>query len=184
MGGKPKIKTSPAERQMAAIAQRQDLRAQMLEAETIDPLRRIMQPQIERAMATDPFRTKLSAADRAPIEGQFNQARSSLMNTAAPGGALRQAMRGLERDRAQTIGMAANQGRQLGIGRALQFAGGAMPTMASTGGLEQSAMTGLGNAANMFNSRQNAQLQAGGQSAAGWGSLGGSALGLLMPKKP
>jgi hypothetical protein len=52
-----------------------------------------------------------------------------------------------------------------------------MPTVAGNTGLEQSAMSGLGNSANMFNQRQQANQQAASQSAAGWGQLGGSLLG-------
>jgi hypothetical protein len=180
MGGKaPKVKTSPSETAMADIAKRQDLRSQMLEKTYLDPLMQQQFPMIQEALATNPFRTTLSAADRAPIEGQYNQARQSLMNTAIPGGQLRRSMQGLERDRAQSIASAANQARQLGIGRALQLSSGTMPTMASTTGLEQSAMSGLGNAAQMFNQRQQSQQQAGAQSAAGWGSLAGGALGSI-----
>jgi hypothetical protein len=124
-------------------------------------------------LGQNPFQTTLSAADRAPIEGQYNQAKKSLMDTAVGGGQLRRSMRGLERDRATTIANAANQARQTGIGRALQFGGGAMPSMASNAGLEQSAMGGLGNAANMFNQRQQANQQASSQSSAGWGQLAG-----------
>jgi len=153
-GSSPKMKTSPAEIASADIAKRQDLRAQMLERETIDPLRQQMQPQIMQAMGMNPFQTSLSAADRAPIEGQYNQAKASMMAGANRGGRLRSSMAGLERDRAQSIAGAANQARQLGVGRALQFAGGSMPTAASVQGLEGQAQQGLGSAANMFNTRQ------------------------------
>jgi hypothetical protein len=135
-----------------------------------------MQPQIMAAMGQNPFQTELSAADRAPLEAQYNQAKASLMGGANRGGQLRSMMAGLERDRAQSIAGAANQARQLGIGRALQFAGGAMPTMASNQGLESSAMTGLGKSADMFNARQQANQQAKSSSAAGWGNLAGGAL--------
>lgn len=174
----PKQKVSPSETAMADIARRQDLRAQMLERETVDPLRMQMQPQIMQALGTNPFATTLSAADRAPYEGQFNQAKASLMNTGMRGGQLRSQMAGLERDRATAIAGASNQAKQLGIGRALQFAGGAMPTEVSTQGIEQAAMSGLGQSANMFNQRQMANIQAQQQSNAGMGQLIGSGIGM------
>lgn len=178
-GGAPKMKTSPAEIASAEIAKRQDLRSQMLERETIDPLRQQMQPQIMQAMAQNPFQTSLSAADRAPIEAQFNQARASMLAGANRGGRLRSSMAGLERDRAQSIAGAANQARQLGVGRALQLASGAMPTAASVQGLEGQAQSGLNTAADAFNKRQEADMAAKQRSSAGMSSMIGTGVGLL-----
>ena len=179
MGGSaPKQKVSPSEIAMADIAKRQDLRSQMLEKEWEDPFRQMMMPQIMQTIGQNPFQTTLSAADRAPIEGQFKQAQASLMDTGQRGGGLRSAMRGLERDRAMAISSAANQARQQGIGRALQFAGGALPNVGSIQGLEGSAMSGLQSSADMFNKRQAANNAAKQQSSAGMGSLIGSGMGM------
>lgn len=177
----PKIKTSPYEQVLADVGKRQDLRAQTLESQFEDPLRNLMTPQIMGALGTNPFQTSLAASDRAPLETQFNQAKNSLLNTAQRGGALRSAMSGLERDRAATIGGAANQAKQLGINRALGFSGAAFPNSQT---MEQLAMGGLGQANTSANNRlaQNAQMkqQASQSKNSGMGSLAGAGLGAAM----
>ena len=173
-GGGVKVKTSPLEQASANIANRQDARAQLMEKEFIDPIRGLVTPQILGALGTNPFETSLSAAGRHGLESQFNQAKSNLMNTAAPGGLLRSQMAGLERDRALGIAGAQDAARQQGIGRALQFAGGALPSQAGTAAQTQSAMQGLqgANASASQRAIQNAQLQQ--QSDAGKGQLAGT----------
>ena|SRR3990167_3136495 len=179
MGGSaPKPKVSPAETAMADIAKRQDLRSQMLEKEWEDPFRQMMMPQIMQTIGQNPFQTTLSAADRAPIEGQFKQAQSALMNTGQRGGGLRSAMSGLERDRAVAISNAANQARQQGIGRALQFAGGALPNIGSIQGLEGSAQKGLQASADMFNTRDQQRMAAQQQANQGKSQMIGTGVGI------
>ena len=173
-GGSPKIKTSPLEKQQAEIAKRQDLRAQTMEAEYLDPIRGIVTPQILGALGTNPFQTSLNAADRHTLESQFNQGKANLMNTAAPGGLLRSQMAGLERDRALGIAGAANQARQQGIGRALQFAQGALPSAAGTTAQENAAMQGLQGANASASNRAMQQAQMKQQSDAGKGQLAGT----------
>lgn len=173
----PKVKTSPLEQASADIAKRQDVRAQKMEQQWIDPIRGVVTPQILQALGTNPFQTTLNAADRHTLEAQYGQAKNQLMNTAAPGGQLRSQMAGLERDRAQAIGNAANQARQLGLGRALQFAGGALPTNASLSAQEQGAMSGLTAANQTASQRALANAQAQSQEAQGKGKGLGGLLG-------
>lgn len=177
MGGSKTPKAGPAEKTMADIAQRQQQRAELLQTTYEDPLRQQMQPMIQQALGLNPFRTSLSAADRQPIEGQFNQARSALMNTAQRGGQLRSAMTGLERDRAMAIGSAANQARQLGESRALQFGATGLPNVSSISGLSSQGQQGAGAVAGLESMRrqQGAAQQA--SLAQGIGQLGGTALG-------
>lgn len=175
----PKVKTSPLEQATADIARRQDTRAQTMESEYLDPIRGIVTPQILEALGQNPFQTSLSAANRGTLESQYGQARNAAMNTGARGGMLRSMMTGLERDRAQSISQAVSQARELGIGRALQFAGGAVPTAAGTSGMEGQAMTGLMGANQSASQRAMAQAQAQQQSASGYGALAGGALSFL-----
>ena len=182
-GGAPKIKTSPLEQAQADIARRQDQRAQLMEQQWIDPIRGVVTPQILQALGTNPFQTSLGAADRHTLEAQYNQAKTNTMNSAAPGGMLRSQLGGLERDRANSIAGAANQAKQTGLNRALQFAGGALPTQGTIAGQENSAMSGLqaANASAATRAQQNYENQA--RQAAGKGNLAGQlgkgALGLF-----
>lgn len=182
-GGAAKVKTSPLEQAQADIAKRQDTRAQQMESQYLDPIRGVVTPQILQALGTNPFSTDLNAADRHTLEAQFGQAKNNLMNTAASGGQLRSQMAGLERDRALAIGNAANQARQLGLGRALQFAGGALPSQAGVTGQEQTALSGLSAANQSASQRAMQNAQIGQQNAAGIGqlvgTLGKGALGLI-----
>jgi len=142
----PKIKQSPYEKEMATIARQQQDRAMFLQGGWEDPLRQQMQPQISEALAQNPYSTKLSAANRGAIEGQYNQAKQSTMNTAAPGGLLRSQMAGLERDRANAISGASSQARETGIQRALGSAAGALPGAQLTNSMSGQALQGLSNA--------------------------------------
>ena len=96
------------------------------------------------------------------------------MNTATRGGQLQSLRSSLERDRAQSIGNAANQAREQGIGRALQFASGALPTQAGITGQQQSAMQGLSAANATATERAIQQAKQQQQSSAGKGSLLGT----------
>ena len=173
-GGSVKVKTSPLEQAAADIAKRQDARAQIMEQQYLDPIRGLVTPQILQALGTNPFQTSLSAAARAPLESQYNQAKSSLMNTATRGGQLQSLRSSLERDRAQSIGNAANQAREQGIGRALQFASGALPTQAGVTGQTQTALQGLSAANQSATQRALAQAQQQQASSAGKGNLLGT----------
>ena len=173
-GGGVKVKTSPLEQASADIAKRQDVRAQLMEKEFIDPIRGIVTPQILGALGTNPFQTSLDATGRHNLESQFGNARRNLMNTAAPGGLLRSQMAGLERDRALGIAGAQDAARQQGIGRALQFAGGALPSQAGMTAQSQGAIQGLQGANKSASERAvyNAKLQQ--ESDAGKGQLAGT----------
>ena len=181
---KVKVQTSPLESTMADIANQQQARASTLQSQWEDPIRGMITPQIMQALGTNPFSTQLMAPERAVYEQQYNQAKNGLLNTGQRGGQLRQAMRGLERDRAGAIGAAANDARQRGISRALQFAGGAVPTAAGDAAMSNSAMSGLGAANSSASQRALSQAQMNAQAqqskGSGLGSLFGSGLGYLM----
>ena len=87
-------------------------------------------------------------------------------------------MSGLERDRAVAISNAANQARQQGIGRALQFAGGALPNIGSIQGLEGSAQKGLQASADMFNTRDQQRMAAQQQANQGKSQMIGTGVGI------
>ena len=176
--GKVKVQTSPLETSMADIAQRQQGRAEQMQTSWEDPIRGLVQPQIMQALGTNPFQTSLSAPERAVYEQQFNQAKTGLMNSAQRGGQMRQAMRGLERDRAGAVATASNDAKQRGISRALQFAGGAVPTAQGDLAASQGAMSGLGAANQSASQRALAQAQMNAQSSQGLGSGIGSLLGM------
>ena len=180
----PKIKPSPYETTMADIAKKQQARAEYLQGSFEDPLRGLMQPQIAQALGQNPFSTKLSAADRHAYEGQYNQAKQNIMNTAAPGGLLRSQLGGLERDRANAISGAASAARQTGLQRALGAAAGTLPGAQMTNALSGQAMSGLGNAAQMGNQRNMMQAQMNnaekGSKGSGIGSLLGAGLMYAM----
>lgn len=153
MGGSTP-KAGPSEKAMAEIAKKQQQRAELLQTTYEDPLRQQMQPMIQQALGTNPFQTSLSAAERQPIEGQFNQARSALMNTAQRGGGLRKAMTGLERDRAMAISSAANEAMQRGQARALQYGATGLPNVASISGLSSQGQQGAGSGASLESMRR------------------------------
>ena len=173
--GSGKVKTSPLERTMGDIATKQQARAELLQKEFEDPARQIMTPQIMGALGTNPFATNLSAAERAPLETQFDQAKASLMNTGERGGRLRSQMSGLERDRAGMIGAATNEAGQRGIQRALGAAQGSIPNASTDLAMQQSAMSGL-SAANQA-AIQRREMQAEQQRMAGGGL--GSIIGAI-----
>ena len=172
-GGK-KAKPSPLERTMGDIATKQQARAEQLQTEFENPARQIMTPQIMSALGQNPFQTDLSAAERAPLETQFDQAKASLMNSGERGGRLRSQMAGLERDRAGMIGAAVNEARQRGIGRALGAAQGSIPNAATDLAVQQSALSGLSaaNQAAMQRKEMQAKQQQG--KGAGIGSIAGA----------
>ena len=172
-GGK-KAKPSPLERTMGDIATKQQARAELLQKEFEDPARQLMTPQIMGALGTNPFVTELSAAERAPLETQYDQAKASLMNSGERGGRLRSQMSGLERDRAGMIGAAVNEARQRGIGRALGAAQGSIPNAATDLAMQQSAMSGLSAANQAAIQRQQAQAQQQQGKGAGIGSIVGA----------
>lgn len=180
----PRIRTSPYETAMADIAQRQQRRAEQLQTGFEDPLRNQMQPQIAQALGQNPFSTKLSAADRAAYEGQFNQAKQNLMNTAAPGGLMRSQMAGLERDRANAISGAASAARQTGLQRALGASAGVLPGAQLTNAMSGQALQGLSGANQTAAQRlmQQAGLneQAASSKGSGLGSLAGLGIKGLM----
>lgn len=159
------------ENEIIGQARDQALRAKMLNEQFVDPIRQIVTPQIMGALATNPFSTELNAVDRHGYEDQYNQGRANLMNTATRGGQLRSMMAGLERDRAQSIAGAQAGARQLGIGRALQFAGPTMPTQQGILGLEDSATQGLGAGLSSITARNTAKAKASSGFAGSLGSL-------------
>lgn len=183
-GGGVKVKTSPLEQIQADIAKRQDTRAQTMEQQWVDPIRGAVTPNILTALGTNPFLTTLSGPERSVYEGQYNQAKNALMNTAARGGQLRSQMLGLERDRANAIAGASQQARERGINRALQFAGGALPTAQGVNQQSATALQGLGQANQSASQRavQQAQMQqqAEGAKGQGIGSLIGTGAMLYM----
>ena len=175
-GGGGSSKPTEYEKIQAGIAKRQDVRAQTMEGQYLDPIRGVVTPQILGALGTNPFATSLTAAQRAPIEGQYNQAKRALMNTATRGGQLRSMMSGLERDRANAISQAQNAARETGIGRALQFAGGALPTQAGLAGQENAAMSGLGAVNESIQKRKQQAAQESAAKGQGMGSLAGAGM--------
>lgn len=178
MGGSSTPKAGPSEKAMAEIAKAQQQRAELLQTTYEDPLRQQMQPMIHEALGlSNPFRTSLSAADRQPIEAQFNQSRNTLLNTAPRGGQLRSQMAGLERDRALAIGSAANEARQRGEARALQYGATGLPNVASISGLSSQGQQGAGAGAGMESMRRQEGAAKQASLAQGIGQLGGTAIG-------
>ncbi len=171
----PRVSQSPYEKIMAEVAWEQQLRAKELQKGWEDPLRQQVQPQISQALAQNPFSTKLSAADRGAYEGQYNQAKQTLMNTTGPGGLLRSQMAGLERDRANAISGAASQARETGLQRALGASAGALPNAQLIAGMSNNAMQGLGGAGELGTERHIKNAEAkdskGSQTGSGVGSL-------------
>ena len=177
MGGSSTPKAGPSEKAMAEIAKKQQQRAELLQTTYEDPLRQQLQPMIQQALGTNPFQTSLSAAERQPIEGQFNQARSALMNTAQRGGQLRSQMAGLERDRAMAISSAANEAMQRGQSRALQYGATGLPNVASIAGITSEGAEGTKSGAKLEALRRQEGAAKQASLAQGIGQLGGTAIG-------
>ncbi len=132
--------------------------------------------------ATQGFQTNLSAQDRQALEAQHNQARSDIMSRGTRGGLMQQMLTNADIARADTVGNAINNARQLGIQRGLA----ALVPSAFPGA--QSVMAGgqaaAGNEMARNQANINAQIQA--QQAAGQGKgatiggLGSLAGGAMM----
>lgn len=128
--------------------------------------------------AIQAFSTKLEAPDREALEGQFSQAKNSIMDQAGGrGGFLRRAMTMNDIARAQTVGNAAVNARQQGITRALGLLGpaafpGANTTLQAGQGLVNSEQ----GRAQMAAQASAQQGQGIGSAIGGLASIGGRAM--------
>jgi hypothetical protein len=116
-GGTPSIKIGPLEKEQAAFLKSQ-------RSGIIEPTQAaLFQPAL--SAATQAFNTGLSPRDRGALEGQYNQARENILQRSTRGGLMNKMLTTADLARAESVGNATNQARQLGIERGLGLLGGA-----------------------------------------------------------
>lgn len=160
-GGAPSIGASPLSKEQAKFLkqQRQDI---------IEPGQAALFPAALPG-AVGALSTSLSAQNRQALESQHNQALSNIMSRGTRGGLMQRMMTTADLARADTVGNAINQARELGQQRSLGLLGPAIfPGASQTIAAGQAAAQG-----DEARRLQNAQMQAqAGQSkGAGLGGL-------------